>query len=393
MGDTELQLGCIQAYNDFLVDFGAEQPGRYVAGRRPAVLGPRPDPRRDRAVRRPRPQGHRVHPGPELLRPARAHRPLLGPDVAPRPQEKGLPVNFHIASGDLDPFNVGHPDNGAHANYAAMGVLVLHGQRQDDRPADHRRDLPPVPRAQLRVRRERHRMDPLRPRGPRLAVAELRSRQGAPRVRPAAQRVLPPADLRLLLVRARDRRSSAIEQLGADNVLYETDYPHPTSMSPGPASIAERPDDYLRAAFSDIDEARCARSSTTTPRASTTSTDPDQPCDMALVPTDPVPPSGGPHRTPRRHPRHRLLLDGRGGHRHPPARRLRRRGHPHRGPQSTRHAPATAAVQGRCGAVLRRGGSRTPTRTRAGCSTTTTATSSASHSTCAPSADASCASS
>ena len=37
-------------------------------------------------------------------------------------EEKGLPVNFHIASGDLDPFSVGHPDNGPHDNYAAMGV-------------------------------------------------------------------------------------------------------------------------------------------------------------------------------------------------------------------------------------------------------------------------------
>ncbi len=39
----------------------------------------------------------------------------------------------------------------------------------------------------------------------------------------------------------RDTALAAIEQLGADNVLYETDFPHPTSMSPGPASIAERP--------------------------------------------------------------------------------------------------------------------------------------------------------
>ena len=45
----------------------------------------------------------------------------------------------------------------------------------------------------------------------------------------------------------RDTALSAIEQLGADNILYETDFPHPTSMSPGPASTAQRPDDYLRA--------------------------------------------------------------------------------------------------------------------------------------------------
>ena len=35
-------------------------------------------------------------------------------------------------------------------------------------------------------------------------------------------------------------------------MLYETDFPHPTSMSPGPASIAERPDDFVRAVFADL---------------------------------------------------------------------------------------------------------------------------------------------
>ncbi len=51
-------------------------------------------------------------------------------------QEKGLPVNFHIASGDLDLLNgFGHPDNGEHANYAIDGRVVLHGQRQDRSPS------------------------------------------------------------------------------------------------------------------------------------------------------------------------------------------------------------------------------------------------------------------
>ena len=33
-------------------------------------------------------------------------------------------------------------------------------------------------------------------------------------------------------------------ELYPDNLMYETDFPHPTSMSPGPATIAERPRDY-----------------------------------------------------------------------------------------------------------------------------------------------------
>ena len=33
-------------------------------------------------------------------------------------------------------------------------------------------------------------------------------------------------------------------ELYPDNLMYETDYPHPTSMSPGPATIATHPRDY-----------------------------------------------------------------------------------------------------------------------------------------------------
>jgi predicted TIM-barrel fold metal-dependent hydrolase len=39
-----------------------------------------------------------------------------------------------------------------------------------------------------------------------------------------------------------------------DNILYETDYPHPTSMSPGPASAAEHPADYVQRVWSKLPE-------------------------------------------------------------------------------------------------------------------------------------------
>jgi len=41
----------------------------------------------------------------------------------------------------------------------------------------------------------------------------------------------------------------AIEYLGEDNILYETDFPHPTSMSPGPCSAAQNPRDYIEETF------------------------------------------------------------------------------------------------------------------------------------------------
>jgi predicted TIM-barrel fold metal-dependent hydrolase len=46
----------------------------------------------------------------------------------------------------------------------------------------------------------------------------------------------------------------ALELLGPDNILYETDFPHPTSMSPGPSSPAVAPLDYIRQNLADLSE-------------------------------------------------------------------------------------------------------------------------------------------
>ena len=46
----------------------------------------------------------------------------------------------------------------------------------------------------------------------------------------------------------------AINRIGGDSFLYETDFPHPTSMSPGPASIAEVPKDFVEDFFSQMSE-------------------------------------------------------------------------------------------------------------------------------------------
>ncbi len=41
-------------------------------------------------------------------------------------------------------------------------------------------------------------------------------------------------------------------ELYPDNLMYETDFPHPTSMSPGPATIAVHPHEYAEAALGDL---------------------------------------------------------------------------------------------------------------------------------------------
>ncbi len=46
----------------------------------------------------------------------------------------------------------------------------------------------------------------------------------------------------------------AIEQIGSERILYETDFPHPTSMSPGPASTADVPRDFIERSLSGLAE-------------------------------------------------------------------------------------------------------------------------------------------
>ena len=41
-------------------------------------------------------------------------------------------------------------------------------------------------------------------------------------------------------------------QLYPDNIMYETDFPHPTSMSPGPCTIAVHPRDYATEALGNL---------------------------------------------------------------------------------------------------------------------------------------------
>src|SRR5690606_27987729 len=47
---------------------------------------------------------------------------------------------------------------------------------------------------------------------------------------------------------------TAIEWIGADNVLYETDFPHPTSMTPGPVSTALPPREFISTRLNTLPE-------------------------------------------------------------------------------------------------------------------------------------------
>jgi predicted TIM-barrel fold metal-dependent hydrolase len=252
MNEPELQLSLIRAYNDFLTEWTIIAPGRYIAVASlpfwdlDATLA---------EIERCAANGHQgivftQDPGyfglPVLT--DRYWDPMWA-----SAQEKGLPVNFHIASGDLDLFKIGHPDNGVHANYASMGVSFFMGNART--------------MSQLICGGICHRF-------PELNFVSVESGVGwipfalealdwqwkncGVVIEHPEYDLLPSEYFKRQIYGCfwfeRDSAHGAIEQIGADNVLYETDFPHPTSMSPGPASAAQAPDEYLRSNFGDLDE-------------------------------------------------------------------------------------------------------------------------------------------
>ncbi|MGY1739435.1 MULTISPECIES: amidohydrolase family protein [unclassified Blastococcus] len=250
--DPEAQLACVQAYNDFLVDWSGEAPGRLV----PVATLPFWDLQLTLAeIERVAAMGHR---GIVFTQdPTAFGLPMLTDrywdPMWASAQEKGLPVNFHIASGEVDLNGFGHPDNGIHANYAMMGVSFFMGNAKTV--------------SQLICGGICHRFPDLKfvsvesgigwiP----FALAGLDWQWlncGVHKEHPEYD-LLPSEYFKRQIYGCfwfeRDTALSAIEQLGPDNVLFETDFPHPTSLSPGPASTAERPDDFLRNHFAGLDE-------------------------------------------------------------------------------------------------------------------------------------------
>ena len=222
------------------------------------------------------PSRDRVLAGPVGVRPPASHRSALGSDVGHGPGAAPageLPhrVRRHVAAGRTS----GHASVGQQRPVRVDGRLVLPRQRPDDRQPDLRRHLPPVPRPRLRVGGERRRVDPVRPRRPRLAVEELRRRPRSTRSTTCCRASTSPRQIYGCFWFEEEGALYALDRLGPDNILYETDFPHPTSMSPGPASAAGGAEHLPRGELRRPRRRRArARSCTTTRRASTSSTEP-----------------------------------------------------------------------------------------------------------------------
>jgi predicted TIM-barrel fold metal-dependent hydrolase len=250
MGDPDLMLACIQAYNDFLSDYASTDRSRFI----PIMALPMWDvPLCETEMDRSVALGHKgvIMTGePEFWGLPKLQDPHWDPMWAAA-QERGLSINFHIGSGDMSIFNAAYPPAGKHANYAGFGVQF---------GMSNIRVI-----SNLITGGVCHRF-------PSLKFVSVESGVGW---MPFALNHLdwqwkncgvpfehPEYDLLPTEYFVRqmygcfwfetDTVKAAVDILGPDWILYETDFPHPTSMSPGPGSAAVVPRDFIADGLSDL---------------------------------------------------------------------------------------------------------------------------------------------
>jgi predicted TIM-barrel fold metal-dependent hydrolase len=252
VADHQFQLELVQAYNDFQTDFASIATDRFL----PVASLPFWD--LDATIAEMARCAGKGHRGVIFTQdPGFFGQPVLTDRYWDRlwaaAEEMRMPINFHIASGDNGLLQrAGHPDNGQHANYASMGVSFFMGNA---------RTL-----AQLICGGICHRF-------PNLDFVSVESGIGwipfaldaldwqwkncGVHLEHPEYELLPSEFFKRQIYGCfwfeKEALPYALDRLGPDNILYETDFPHPTSMSPGPATAAVAPPVYLAEAFAGID--------------------------------------------------------------------------------------------------------------------------------------------
>ncbi|HVN84377.1 MAG TPA: amidohydrolase family protein [Candidatus Binatia bacterium] len=243
MNDPALTLACTRAYNDFLAEWASAAPGRQV----PMMALPFWDLDLSLAeMRRAAALGHKgivFTSEPHAWGQPRLVEPHWNPLFA-QAQEMGLPINFHIGSG-------GWVDRGAfegagkHANFARLAVLLFVANAQAITDVIYGGVC--------------HRFPTLNFVSVESGVSWLPfliqaldwqwMNFGVHKEHP--EYTLLPSEYFARQIygcfwfERGQPLESAVAYLGADNVLFETDFPHPTCMSPGEATYATEPREYI----------------------------------------------------------------------------------------------------------------------------------------------------
>lgn len=249
--DPALMLACVQAYNDWLVEWASADPKRLI----PQMAVPFWDIEASlKEMERAAKLGHK---GVVMCgEPAYFNLPkLTAPEWDPlwaAAQDMALPINFHVGTGDMFYFEMMHERVKPHAHFASMGALFS---------LDNGKVI-----SQLICGGVCHRFPGLNFVSVESGVGWLPYllasldyqwlNCGAHKENPEYE-LLPSEYFKRQIYGTfwfeRASVKATIDILGPDNIFYETDFPHPTSMSPGPATSAIRPDDFIEQVFADVD--------------------------------------------------------------------------------------------------------------------------------------------
>ena len=250
MGDSDLMLACVRAYNDFLAEFCSVDRRRFV----PIMALPMWDVDLcQQEIWRCVELGHKgvIMTG----EPTFWGLPKLADPRWDRlwaaTQEAGLSVNFHIGSGDMSIFETAYEGAGRHANYAGFGVQFGMANVRVI--------------ANLITGGVCHRFPDLQFVSVESGVGWIPfaldhldwqwKNCGVPLEHPEYD-LLPSEYFKRQMYGCfwfeTDTARQAIEILGPERILYESDFPHPTSMSPGPATAAVEPRQFIADQLGDL---------------------------------------------------------------------------------------------------------------------------------------------
>ena len=263
--DPEFRLECVRAYNDFLVDFAAAAPGRFI----PIMALPFWD--IDASVKEMHRAAGTGHRGilfanrPEMAGTPALRHPAWDP-LWSAAQDAGLSINFHIGFSGFGP------------NEGTTAEMVTDADRRarmrrvfDSSTADYAQLSSTVflsngaAIAEVICSGLAHRF-------PRLKFVSVESGYGyVPYLLEALDwqwlnggarqefpdRLMPSEYFRRQMYGTIWFEKLSLERLidlYPDNVMFETDFPHPTSLSPGPASYTGSPKEVVEKNMIDLPE-------------------------------------------------------------------------------------------------------------------------------------------
>ncbi len=249
LGDPELMLECVRAYNDFLLEWCAEDPTRLV----PVMATPFWDvPAAVAEIERCAELGYHAvlmcNQPQDHEQPVLRHKhwdPLWG-----AAQDAGMTMSFHVGGGDLADLLDDPADIGFKANFARISTNAF---------MDNARCI-----TDLICGGVCHRF-------PKLKMVSVESGAGwIPFVLEALDwqwqnngvreehpeyDLLPSEYFRRQIYASfwfEEHGLAAVLERYPDNVLFETDYPHPTCQAPGPVSAGTHPHLYAEKALHDV---------------------------------------------------------------------------------------------------------------------------------------------